>query len=155
MTLSTLKKSARGFTLLELLIVVIIIGILAAIAVPQFNKAVKKSRTTEAVGLVGAILNSEYAYYQENAAFVAFADNATLAATTLLVQIPTGSANWTYVGTTVAAAAANPAANPPAPAVNASVKVVATGAANGSYAGLTITGNLDSLGNKSVVASGF
>ena len=48
-----------GFTLLELLMVVIIIGILAAAAIPTYSRTVEKSRSAEAMNYLGALRGSE------------------------------------------------------------------------------------------------
>ncbi len=56
----------KGFTLLEILIVVIIIGILAAIALPQYSATLEKGRSAEAVTNVGSIRMALDRYWYQN-----------------------------------------------------------------------------------------
>jgi len=58
-------RNRKGFTLVELMIVVAIIGILAAIAIPNFLQFRLKAKTSEAKSNLGAIRSTEVAYFAE------------------------------------------------------------------------------------------
>jgi len=65
-------SNRNGFTLVELMIVVAIIGILAAIAIPNFLQFRLKAKTAEVKSTLGAIRTTEVAYFAEWALYVGY-----------------------------------------------------------------------------------
>ena len=57
------KRTNKGFTLIELMIVVAIIGILAAVAIPAFMKYIRRSKTSEATMNLRKLFDSSVSYY--------------------------------------------------------------------------------------------
>ena len=59
-------QNELAFTLMEIIIVVIIIGVLASLALPQYNAAVERVRSAEGVSILENVLNSERRWAADN-----------------------------------------------------------------------------------------
>ena len=76
-----MKKLQQGFTLIELMIVVAIIGILAAIAIPSYQDYTARAQVTEAVGLASGFKTPLAEYYADHGSFAALTNLTALGQT--------------------------------------------------------------------------
>jgi len=63
------RKSRQGFTLVELAVVIVIIGVLAAFGVPRFLKSVERSKAAEAFGYLSAVRGAQERYQSQNGTY--------------------------------------------------------------------------------------
>jgi prepilin-type N-terminal cleavage/methylation domain-containing protein len=93
------KRGEKGFTLIELMIVVVIIGILAALAIPRFMRATTKSKQSEAKQVLKQIYTMQHAYRQEYNTYWGNGTTASAAAPTAFGRIGVDimtTARYTY-----------------------------------------------------------
>jgi type IV pilus assembly protein PilE len=70
-----MKRRTLGFSLIELMVVIVIISVLAAVAVPIYARYIRKSRTSEAVSNLGTIAMFEETYYSEADSYITAGPN--------------------------------------------------------------------------------
>ena len=69
---------SKGFTLVELMVVIVIVGILAAVAIPKFTVASHKAKASEFPTVLSSIYSSEHTWEAEQGVFHAAANQAAL-----------------------------------------------------------------------------
>lgn len=115
-----LRRNNKGFTLMEVLIVVVVLAVLAGLAVPMYTSSVEKSRKAEALAALGALRQSEiryfaqYSAYTNNIALLDFDPNATAGGQTVhFTYAITAAAGATFTATATRNATDLPAGIPP------------------------------------------
>src|SRR5271156_5830755 len=92
-----MKTLQKGFTLIELMIVIAIIGILAAIAIPAYQNYVIRSQVTEGLSLAAGWKTSISEYYAQNGAFPTCASVAGGAGCVAVPSVVVGASAGKYV----------------------------------------------------------
>ncbi len=98
------RRQMQGFTLLELLMVVIIIAILASIALPQYLRVAERSRAAEALTNLATIRSSEERYRAATGSTLGVGNEYTVDLTKVDIDVPQfpagsgafGTQNWSF-----------------------------------------------------------
>lgn len=102
-----MKTAQQGFTLIEIMIVVVIIGILAAIAYPSYDEYVKRGNRTEGQAFLSDVAARQERYFAQNNAYITSVanikklglDNANSPTSKYTVAIGTGGGGYTLTAT--------------------------------------------------------
>ncbi len=92
--MSKFTRDQKGFTLVELMITVVIVGVLAAVAVPIYQANVKRAKGSEADAALGTVRTALRVYYAENSAYPTKASYTRV--DSISVDIASSDLNGTY-----------------------------------------------------------
>jgi prepilin-type N-terminal cleavage/methylation domain-containing protein len=100
------KRKQQGFTLVEVLITVIIVGILAALIIPRFMTAPEKAIVSEANQMLGSLIRSQQRIIDLEGTFVAASPLVAASWTSLWLTAPSAASKFVYSCTSPTCSAA-------------------------------------------------
>lgn len=71
------KNQSQGFTLIEVMVIVVIVGILAAVAYPTYQFAIRKAKRSEGKAALMQLMQQEERYYSQNTTYITFSSVST------------------------------------------------------------------------------
>ena len=93
-----------GFTLMELLIVIVIVGILASVALPSFGKTIERTRVKDAQATLASVYSAERVYRLDQGGYGTLND---LIANRYVTNPNAGNADWTFTISDVSGSTSN------------------------------------------------
>ncbi|MFH0985891.1 MAG: prepilin-type N-terminal cleavage/methylation domain-containing protein [Candidatus Omnitrophota bacterium] len=128
-------KERKGFTLIEVLIVVVIIGVLAALVIPRFVSAPEKAIVAEASQMLGSMIRAQNARIDTGAGFITNAAPLNATAWTALGMVAPTTSKFTY------------ACSSPSCTATRTVTVLSVASFNATTNAWGCTGNYTTLAN--------
>ena len=93
-----MRNDNKGFTLIEVLIVIVIIAIMASLSVPRFMGQSERAKVSEAVNTLGVLRRAALSYFDQKGYWPPSTTDQSQLASYLEINIPASNFSWDYEG---------------------------------------------------------